>query len=483
MRRKIKISDRILVIASLVYVLLPFVIFCLGFLKFYIAFPASAFIAWAAYKCYDSFEYMDSESSVYSLIGVGFILVGVLLVSGIGEFGFQEVDFYVRNPIFKALVEEKWPLCIDLSRQTLEVREDIGADIVGFSYYFTYWLPAALFGKITSMAYANMALLLWTFLGLFILILNISRITKMDILFLAVIMFFFAQPDIVGALLNGGNRWTFQHWNPVGIYEGFVASLFLVFNQALPCWVIVVLILRLKDLRNLAFVASVLFSYSPWCTIGIFPICLYMVYHKKSDFLSVFTIQNVCMPLIVFITMGTLYMANDSEMVKGFIWNFHSSSKLMLLMPLLWIVNYTGYLAILYNRLRTDKIIIVCVIVLFVYSFYQITGVNDFLMRTAIPLLFILFVYVIDEFMKSERRKRFFILGYILVCAYVPYKTLEYHAVMSYFFPEKCRQWVGTVEHIECGDKEGNVRYARVFDRQFFVHNYNDKFFYKYLAK
>ena len=99
------------------------------------------------------------------------------------------------------------------------------------------------------------------------------------------------------------------------------------------------------------------------------------------------------MPLIVFFTMGTLYMANDSEMVKGFIWNFHSSSKLMLLMPLLWIVTYTGYLAVLYNRLRTDKIIIVCVIVLFVYSFYQITGVNDFLMRTAIPLLFILFVY------------------------------------------------------------------------------------------
>lgn len=301
----------------------------------------------------------------------------------------------------------------------------------------------------------------------------------MNVVLLTVIMIFFAQPDIVNILHSKGERW----WNPIGIYQGFTNNIYEVFNQALPCWVIVGVILWLKDLRNIVFIASFLFCYSPWCTIGVFPVCLFLLFKNKVGVISAFTLQNFCMPIINLLVMGSFYMANDSEMVKGFIWNFHSISDLVLLIPLLWIVNYTGYFVILYNRLRTDKIIIVCILVLMIYSFYQITSVNDFLMRTAIPLLFVLFVYVIDEFMKVGKKKRFFILCYILICAYVPYQTLKYHAIMSCFFPENCVRWVGTVEHIDCGDNKKNVQCAKMFDSQFFVHNYKEKFFYKYLAK
>jgi hypothetical protein len=68
-------------------------------------------------------------------------------LSGIGGFGLQNWDFNFRNAVLHDLVDYSWPVVYPQGRILL--------------YYFTYWLPAALAGKIFGWFGANIFLFVW----------------------------------------------------------------------------------------------------------------------------------------------------------------------------------------------------------------------------------------------------------------------------------------------------------------------------------
>lgn len=95
---------------SIMYLLIPFIIFCLGFLKTYVSVSISVLflglivLNWRAAPLDDSSVQISRRNLIFTVFG---ILVWVAL-SGTGGFVFQNTDFHIRNAIFRDLIIYDW---------------------------------------------------------------------------------------------------------------------------------------------------------------------------------------------------------------------------------------------------------------------------------------------------------------------------------------------------------------------------------------
>lgn len=68
-------------------------------------------------------------------------------------------DFGWRNGIFKTLVENRWPVI-------LEQAEPYFDSPAAFVYYFAFWLPAALIGKVFGLSAGIHFQFIWALIGI-----------------------------------------------------------------------------------------------------------------------------------------------------------------------------------------------------------------------------------------------------------------------------------------------------------------------------
>ena len=161
--KSISVSGRLVHAASVFYLLLPAVLFAFGWLRAIWLLPVLAVLALCGFTLVRS--YWQKGGSVqlsvwYMLLCAAAVLVW-LAFSGIGGFSYQNLDYYVRNPILNDLTHFSWPLRYDLSAQPDAVQALCGSDPVGFVYYFVFWLPAAALGKVFGAA--QLWLFVWCF--------------------------------------------------------------------------------------------------------------------------------------------------------------------------------------------------------------------------------------------------------------------------------------------------------------------------------
>ncbi len=158
------VSNNWLIKFSLGYLLLPFIIFCLTFLKIWIGFPIILLLGWITLRIWKQKGACGvvSGMSKRDLI-VGLVILGFwVFLSGIGGFAFQNQDHFARNAIFKDLINFNWPVYYPESENLLTNSSN------ALIYYVGYWLPAALFGKLFGWQVANIVLFIWTLLGVFL---------------------------------------------------------------------------------------------------------------------------------------------------------------------------------------------------------------------------------------------------------------------------------------------------------------------------
>ena len=138
--------------------------FLIGFLRVYIAIPLAYVVVYCAYRAcrnlYDPECKIEINGKWYIWVCLFVLVVLWIYFSGIGSFSFQNGDHIVRNPIFRDLINYKWPVIYDLSKMSQNITSITGTDKVMFVYYFAYWLPSAVVGKIFGEAAANVALYL-----------------------------------------------------------------------------------------------------------------------------------------------------------------------------------------------------------------------------------------------------------------------------------------------------------------------------------
>lgn len=488
--------------------MLPLIIFILGFLNSIVA------ILLISCSLYALCEYYHKEDicgifplSKKQLLTLAVCSIIFCWMAGIGGFFCQTGDYLVKNALLRDLCNHEWPLYIDLAGESMEVQKIIGSDKVAFVYYLFLYLPAALCGKIGGEIIARIVFLLWSSFGLFLVLANTTifickkkQICIKQLMGFLLLFFCFGGLDIIGYIRRLENpslytlffqypvtsfveMWCFPYFR---LWGGNIHDLAFVFNQCIPTWLMTILIIDRPNNKSIFFIFLFTLLYSPWATIGLFPIVIYIWirdYDKNLKFMAyiktTISFHNIVYPIIILFLIAMYYGANEAATeTKGWFWDFMTVGEFLIFYPLFIIVEIGIYLFFLKKCILTNPILQISFITLFCLPFYHITPGNDLLMRASIPALYVIFVYWCDFVFSNYEKKKKLLISIIFLTSFS--STHQYTEAFSLLVQKK---------HIVIVDPIGSFydikesKHAEMCDFQFFSHDYEQKIFFKYLAK
>jgi len=263
--------------------------------------------------------------------------------------------------------------------------------------------------------------------------------------------------------------------------------------SAFRVFLITTLVLLLPSASGTGLIAGVMFAYSPWATIGILPIVA--VKGVKGGIRKIFTWDNIVSAAALLFIFGSYYMsASGAVTEKGMSWSYFSSfGKFVLSYCILLLLEVVPYAIILWKREKKNPIFIACLITLAVIPLFKITYQNDLAMRGSMPALFALCVmmssFVADIFEKDKEEqkagKKRPLKENVKICALVLF-------IMASAFPAAFELFVvlGSTavgdpgpenEIVSFGDIQNADLAPSVFE-QFYVNDYEETFFFSYLA-
>src|SRR3972149_5242277 len=156
------------------YLTLPFIIFCMGWLRLSIAIPVTALILWVLWQLLkhspdNLFPISNSQFPIYLLLLTGLWV----FLSGVGGYAFQNWDHHWRNAVLRDLINYDWPVVYSSAER---------GPFKMLIYYVGYWLPAALAGKLLGWKFAKFFLFFWTWLWGFLSVLPFNTQLKNNVL-------------------------------------------------------------------------------------------------------------------------------------------------------------------------------------------------------------------------------------------------------------------------------------------------------------
>lgn len=299
------------------YVGLPWVLFLLGWFRWYVAWPAllgwigaiSGVVAKSAQGRDSEFFPSLGGGSFFSRLFGGlwsghglwqaglWAIVALVLVSlsGAGGLGLQEGDYFKHNAVLKHLIESGWPVWIPTDR-----------GLFPLVYYLGWYLPAAGVGKVWGWEAANVFIFIWTYVGVVLALAWFALLVGRCHWVVLGIFFFFSAPDVLGAALfkligwdpgpplpppvpdNWGINWyALRWWNWelrwwAGPYTwNYCCQMELLFwvpQQALGAWLCTSMILAalwwpwLQGQRWILVPLALSALWSPLVTLGLGPL-------------------------------------------------------------------------------------------------------------------------------------------------------------------------------------------------------------------
>jgi hypothetical protein len=307
--------------------LLPSLVFVLGFLKWYFALAITVLLAIAYIFVIRDTKIEDRECedrSLYITSKQLFIIIGVVAVwcflSGLGNLYYQSEDWGARNAIYRDLIRYDWPV----------VYPEKNAALV---YYIGYWLPPALIGKLfygisadldVAWMAGNIALWLWSVICIVVIVLMTMmylKVASKKHFWIALAVFIgFSGMDIIGTVVGGFARRipipNHIEWWTIFQYSSMVTCLAWVFNQAIFTWLATICFLSEKKTRNYAFIIVCALASAPIPCVGLAiymlgaaAVKLYKAFkekHMKAFWKDVFTVQNI-IPTVILVPLYFLY--------------------------------------------------------------------------------------------------------------------------------------------------------------------------------
>lgn len=507
-----------MILAAFLYILLPVIIFLMKFTRpVYFAIGLVLFVYLLIVAMNQpgvssgfSNGQILNKKALLTIIATIVVFVIWIYFSGIGSYSYQNWDFWVRNPIYNDLISKPWPLYYNLSLQGQSVTNLIGGEWVAFAYYFTYWLTPAFLCKLLSLSYASSQLVLFvhSLIGLIIIYYLLSRIFKVFSLKITAIFMGFSGLDIIAFLLHTHTlpklsddlEWSLYYFQ----LSGNTTQLYYVFNQTIPVWIILLLILNLNSPKLSVAVAALCFAYSPWATIGLIPIIIADIVHKHNDekFLvrikKWISICNMLIPLFLLIIYGLYYTAsNGSNGGKGLYYKAMGAS-LSEYIPLfiIYVLTEFGlfYIAI-GTGIRKLRYSLIVLAELTLFPIYYIVDYNFFI-RGTIPALFLLMImtisYVInyipesichtDTTFSDERNynvRKQLLTALLIIGAFTGMFTFTRSIIETSKGSDYLQSDISTFDDMS----NANEYQILTVNSQFFVHGFATKPFYLFISK
>jgi hypothetical protein len=454
--------ERYLVPSSLLYLALPTVIFCVGWLQWYWAALAILLLAAALVEStwltiHQTTAPAPEASSLFTFRHLFVLLLMALIwliLVGVGEIGYVRGDWVKHESILKDLIEYEWPVLYDFY-----------ATPVPLVYYLAYYLPAALVGKIADRKMVQNIVLGWTFLGVtlamlwfWVLVRKASSIAAPQVAyFLFLIFIFFSGLDLFGSIIanwvgwRSGNWAQLERWAGTFEYSANTVLLAWVPNQALAGWIAggltlyAILYIRHRRISWLPVGLSAL--WSPFVTIGLVP---YLVAEFLSDegALSVrlrryFSWSNVC-GLVLTLLIGLFYLSKLSEaypyafaeIPHGFFFSVGSDRMVndIGLYVTFLLLEVGVYALLLFRSMKYEGkvwrwLFGATLVTLALLPLYRVGVYNDLVMRASIPALFCLAVLVGRTVLRSNvgRLTRVAIIVVLLFSAGTALAEFNFH--------------------------------------------------------
>ena len=497
---------------------IPVIIFFLGFFNLAAGLSASAvFIAASFFLFKDSGrDGLDQKKVKIPLRFLVILIITALITSvftGVGEYVWTTDDHAFRRAILRDLIDYDWPLIFDPSTQT---NPDVAAKLAPlgnymFIYYLLYWLPAALVGKAAGFGAANVFLVIYNSAGIFLTMLGMAlyiRRASYSVLFTYLC---FSGLDVIPYMIRTGLGMG-MYWG----FEGYVGhmsmisnmySLMNVYNQCVPCWLIVTVIMLSQNGRSLGYWGSLLFAYSPWAVFGLIPIAAAkIIAGKKAK--DLFTVCNILTPVLFISVFGIYYKANSvATGVSGFTWTFfvrdgRPATDFLISYLIMISVEVLPFVLLLYKRMHKNYMFWTAVGTLLVLPVYKISEQNDFVMRGSMPALFILCIFLAqkiseisaERILKRRKQEKWpakalvrIALGCLIIAGtlYIPWNMFA--VVLSSTIAPYLGIDASSVPRLENKIYSfGNINDDSYTDRikeQFFVYDYENTVYYRYLAR
>jgi hypothetical protein len=458
---------------SIIYLSLPWFIFFIGWIKLWIGCPISivfALILFKVIKKHSNKDYREIyEQPGFSKLKVTLTLIIIFMwvaLSGQGVLFYQNTDYAWRNALLRDLINSDWPTRLGFDDGSLAYSV----------YYIGYFMLPALVGKIFGWIGANIMSFILSWVGAVLFTYWISYILKRCSLVIPVVFIFFSGLDILIGKYQGI---TYHYeWVTPWQYSSITTTLFWVFNQAIPTWIVLGLLLYSdlyeNSIENIIFYIALLTFYAPFPCIGLAPFVIYILIKHKKNIKNVFTIQNTILSFVLVFTIFVYYLpmllngkntiTNGTSIISNF------SIKYLTYLVIFCIIEFGYYFIIIYFnsiRKKDNKLGIYFYISTFTLIILPFFKGNDLIMRASIPAILIYMILVTQAFLnKIKNRSKVILLILFTIGAFTPFTEL----VRGYAFREKVNDYYSFL-------KLEKTQY------NFFDYKLSNNYFYRYIAK
>ena len=383
----IKLNLSIIMILGYLYLILPYMIFLITWVKYFISIPSLILVIIATYftiKDTKKHYNISYNFNLFSLILLFIIITIWVIILGVGNICLPSGDtIYGRYAVFKDLIEFPFPI----------IYPENG---YGFVYYFAHWIIPAIFGKIFNYNVANIILILWTslplFLTLILLSIYLNKIKTKQIFIIFLIFILFVPPSLI--FHKEGNFGK-------GLLTVFATSyinIFNLFNQSPAIYLMSVLFLLQKNSFNFAFLGLSIMLYSPYATLGIIPFMIAKsiieISADKNELKNIFSVSNILSSISIFPIL-LLYFSSTATKSDGL--RFVLTDYPVLYLIELFMIKFGIIFILLFKYNKKNYLFYVSLFTLIAVSLIQYSGDHNF-HRTNITALFFLSIFLTDYF-------------------------------------------------------------------------------------
>ncbi len=420
-----KSLDRIAHYVAYAYIIIPFILFFIGWLSpVYACITTGIVLVSAVALIKDTKEFIgiDLSGKKLKIFLILFILTVVVFFSGIGSYTFQNEDHQVRSAVMNDLVNKKWPLMLNNDHK---LSPNQGP--VTFIYYFIYWLPAAFAGKIFGIKAGYFCLFLWTLLGMTLTFYFVSRHLKKASVWLLLIFltfdglylhFSFLKMPVFKAISSDYVTWA----NDMRLADNIIDGLYWIYNQTVTPWLIAAMLLNKPATRNILFLYALCYFHGPFMFIGLFPYVIVILSRQiKAEHLnsvaqvlrSYFTFQNVAGGLTV-VLIGFFFLSASPAAEPLRLTHRYWKMYLMFIFAVFGLISL-----LIYSKYKKEPFFYITIAICLILPFTRLGSiqVNTFSTRVALAAQFMLAILVARYIFEEKKRMRIAVIAYCCICS------------------------------------------------------------------
>jgi hypothetical protein len=448
--------------STLIYILLPFLIFTLGWVKPFFAVPIVGIVLFGLYRAMQEFptpthEYgppraeadMSRRRRALTLTIVFALVLFVVAFSGEGGYSYQSGSFLRHNAFLRDLIEQPWPLAY---------WETGPEDMPGMpAFYMAFSLTPALVGKALGWSAANHFSVLWAVLGVFLAVCWFLKIVGTISPLYALLFLFVGALDILGqvALLgwfHDGTQikplsyWMFHYaFSSPGVTAVMggggpfpdmpvfwislsnIGALYLCAQHAFAAWLGLLMILhdatKSSSCHRVGFVWACSLLWSAFTFIGLLPFVIIAIVTTRGR--GLFSFQNVVAGLSILGLSALFIGSNNHDYPHGWLWEYQNVLRTWPALALFYIVQFGIYLTFCPSVDRSKPGAVrpvwwwTAIATLLALPWYYLGGNNDFSIKAAVPSLLVVLVFLATAVKGSstevQRKSARLLIGLMIV--------------------------------------------------------------------